>query len=131
MTPITRRTMMMHSAAGAGGLLVPAALRAAPLQVPPALFVFDTRFARSAMLAQRYRAAGASLLDPRENDLGVAWRGLIPSLLQRGQRIEGLTLWSDRMITEIFAREAGAAFSAQQISAGDAAATSLQHWHLR
>lgn len=133
MTPITRRTMMMHSAATitfAGGALVPAALRAAPLQVPPALFVFDARFARSTILAERYRAAGASLLDPRESDLGIAWRGLIPSLLQRGERIEGLTLWSDRMITEIFAREAGAAFSALEVSAGDAAATSLQHWHL-
>lgn len=135
MTPITRRTMIKRSAATAaitcaGGALMPTSLLATPSQVPPALFVFDARFARSTLLAESYRAAGASLLDPRETDLGVAWRGLIPSLLQQGQRIEGLTLWSDRLITEIFAREAGATFSSLELAAGDAAATRLQHWHL-
>ncbi len=135
MTPITRRTMIKRSAATAvitcsGGALIPTSLHATPSRVPPALFVFDARFARSTLLAESYRAAGASLLDPRETDLGVAWRGLIPSLLQQGQRIEGLTLWSDRLITEIFAREAGATFSSLELAAGDAAATRLQHWHL-
>ena len=135
MTPITRRTMIKRSAATAavtcaGGVLMPTSLHAEPAQVPPALFVFDARFARSTMLAESYSAAGTTLLDPRETDLGVAWRGLIPSLLQQGQRIEGLTLWSDRLITEIFARESGASFASLEMSAGDPAATRLQHWHL-
>lgn len=129
MTPFTRRSVLKHSAATAALIALPPSLSAAAPQVP-ALFVFDARFARSAILAESYRAAGAALLDPRESDLGVAWRGMIPSLLQQGMRIEGLTLWSDRMISEIFAREAGAAFSALEMAAGDQAATRLQHWHL-
>lgn len=135
MRSITRRSVITRGAAIAvitcsGGALMPTSLHAAPLQAPPSLFVFDARFVRSNMLADHYRAAGASLLDPRETDLGLAWRELIPTLLQQGQRIEGLTLWSDRMISEIFAREAGAAFSALEIAAGDPAATRLQHWQL-
>jgi hypothetical protein len=135
MTPITRRTLIKCGSATAamtlaGGALMPPALHAATSDATPALFVFDARFARSTMLAEHYRNAGAALLDPREADLGVAWRDLIPSLLQQGQRIDGLTLWSDRMINEIFAREAGTSFSSLEVSAGDNAATSLQHWRL-
>ena len=134
MTPITRRIMIGQSAAAltvAGGALVPGALHAAAPGDPAALFVFDARFARSVMLADSHRAAGATLLDPREIDLGVAWRETIPSLLGQGRTIEGLTLWSDRMICEIFARDAGATFTSLEVSAGDKAATKLQHWQLK
>ena len=134
MTPITRRIMIGQSAAAlavAGSAIVPGALHAATPGAPAELFVFDARFARSAMLAGSHRAAGAILLDPRETDLGVAWRETIPSLLSQGRTIEGLTLWSDRMICEIFARDAGATFTSLEISAGDNAATKLHHWRLK
>ena len=101
-----------------------------PPQAAAGLFVFDARFARSLAMAQSHLAAGAALLDPRETDLGIAWRGTIPALLDQGQRIGGLTLWSDRMISEIFAREAGRSLSSVELSAGDSAATLLQHWWL-
>jgi hypothetical protein len=135
MTAITRRVMLRHSAATAalavaGGSLMPAPLSASRSAAPAALFVFDARFARSAMLADSHREAGAILLDPRDADLGIAWRSLIPPLLQEGRRIAGLTLWSDRMICEIFARDAKATFSSQEISAGDRADTRLHHWEL-
>lgn len=133
MTPITRRTLIARGAAAtavAGFGALPARLSAAAPQGTPALFVFDARFARSAALADSHRATGAALLDPREADLGIAWREQIPALLQQGQRIEGLTMWSDKMICEIFARDAGASFTALEISAGDRADTQLQHWWL-
>ena len=136
MTSITRRIMIRQSTAAAtlsvaGGLLVPTSLQAASPTTPAALFVFDARFVRSAMLADSHHAAGAILLDPRDTDLGIAWRDLIPPLLQQGRMIAGLTLWSDRMICEIFARDAGATFSSVELSAGDKAATRLQHWRLQ
>lgn len=133
MTPITRRTLIARGAAAtavAGFGALPAVVSAAAPPGTPALFVFDARFARSMALAQSHRHSGASLLDPREADLGIAWRGQIPALLQQGQRIEGLTMWSDRLISEIFARDAGLAFHAVELSAGDSAATRLHHWWL-
>ena len=134
MTPITRRIMIGQSAAAlavASSAIIPTTLHAAEPGARAALFVFDARFARSAMLADSRLAAGAILLDPRETDLGVAWRETIPSLLKQGRTIEGLTLWSDRMICEIFARDAGATFTSLEVSAGDKAATKLQHWQLK
>ncbi len=133
MTPITRRTLIRRGAAAttvAGFVGLPSSLSAATPPGSPALFVFDARFARSAALADSHRSAGATLLDPRIADLGIAWREQIPALLQQGQRIEGLTMWSDKMICEIFARDAGASFTALEISAGDSAGTRLQHWWL-
>ena len=136
MTAMTRRMMMQHSAAAAaavslaGTAAFSSPLRAAPSQASPALFVFDARFDRSLALAESYARAGAILLDPREVDLGIAWQGLIPSLLQQGQQIEGLTLWSDRMISEIFAREHAVTFQSEEISAGTGSTSMLQQWWL-
>lgn len=136
MKPITRRTMMQHSAVTAaavslaGGAAFSSPLLAATGQASPALFVFDARFDRSVALAESYARAGAILLDPREADLGRAWQGLIPSLLQQGKRIEGLTLWSDRLISEIFAREHAVIFRAEEISAGRGSTGTLQQWWL-
>ena len=134
MTPITRRIMIGQSAAAlavGSSAIVPTSLLAAAPADPAALFVFDARFARSVMLADSHLKVGAVLLDPRETDLGVAWRETIPSLLKQGRAIEGLTLWSDRMICEIFARDAGATFTSLEVGAGDKAATKLQHWRLK
>jgi len=135
MTPITRRMLIKRGAATAAlsvaGATLPQSLRAAHIGGPTALFVFDARFDRSHSLAESYRSAGVALLDPRDTDLGIAWREVIPSLLQQGQVVEGMTLWSDRLICEIFAREAGATFSSLEIAAGDKAATTLQHWRVR
>ncbi len=133
MTPITRRTLIARGAAATAVAVfgaLPATLSAAAPNGIPALFVFDARLSRSIALAHSHRTSGAILLDPRATDLGIAWREQIPALLQQGQRIEGLTMWSDKMICEIFARDAGASFTAMEISAGDRAGTRLQHWWL-
>jgi IS5 family transposase len=136
MTLLTRRALIGHSAATAAittfasGALLAAPVKAAEPAVAPALFVFDARFARSAALAGSHGATGIALLDPRKVDLGIAWREQIPALLRQGQRIEGLTLWSDRMICEIFARDMGVPFAAEDVSAGEGTATRLQHWWL-
>ncbi len=136
MNPITRRTLIRRGAATAAlatlasGALVPSAAVATAPSRQPALFVFDARFSRSVALAHSHRANGADLLDPRADDLGVAWRGRIPGLLDQGAAIEGLTLWSDRLICEIFARDAGVAFHATSLSAASGAPTQLYHWWL-
>jgi len=133
MTPITRRTLIASGVAAtavAGFGAIPAVVSAAAPQGSPALFVFDARFARSMALAQNHRASGATLLDPRKADLGIAWRGQIAALLQQRRRIEGLTMWSDRLISEIFARDSGVAFHAMELSAGDGTAARLHHWWL-
>lgn len=135
MMPITRRTLIRHGAATAaiatmaGGGLAPA-LAAGTSDKPAALFVFDARFARSVALARSHRLAGAEVLDPRMADLGIAWRGSIPALLQQGLPVEGLTLWSDRLICEIFAREAGASFHSAPVAPGSEAASELFHWRV-
>jgi hypothetical protein len=135
MTPMTRRTLIRRSAATAafaalgGGGLAPALASEAP-GTPAALFVFDARFMRSAVLAHNHRLAGAQVLDPRVADLGIAWRGQIAALLQQGLPIEGLTLWSDRLISEIFAREAGVPFHSAAIASANSAASELYHWRV-
>lgn len=87
------------------GSLILAALTAAPpplhARTPvPALIVYDARFAASRELAAHWRALGVPTLDPREYDLGLAWRQRIPDLLEGGGGIEGSTLWSDQFICE-------------------------------
>lgn len=135
MTPITRRTLIQRGAATAafatmaGGGLAPAMATMAPV-TPAALFVFDARFTRSAALADSHRLAGAQVLDPRVADLGIAWRGQIAALLQQGLPVEGLTLWSDRLISEIFAREAGVPFHSMAMAKGSGAASELHHWRV-
>lgn len=136
MKPITRRSLLRHSAAGAvfagmaGGVSASVLAADDPSAAMPALFVFDARFVRSAALADSRRSAGSALLDPRVADLGVAWRGRIPALLEQGLPIEGLTLWSDGMISEIFARDLGASFHAVELASGSGPAAQLYHWRV-
>ena len=129
MTGLSRRGLMKG---GAGALAVaavtPAPLRAAG-QAGPALFVFDARLPLSQTAAQDMAAAGAALIDPRESDLGVAWRSRIPEMLAAGGRVEGLTLWSDCLISQIFARELGLVFTLAQVPLAEGqAGLPLYHW---
>ncbi len=131
MTGVSRRGMMKG---GAGALavatLTPGPLRAAT-GLGPAVFVFDARFALSRTAAHDHASAGAELLDPRDHDLGVAWRSRFPAVVREGRRIEGLTLWSDSLINQIFAREHGLAFTVAEVAqSDDPAALPLYHWSL-
>lgn len=101
-----RRTVLAGTAAAS--LLVAAPTFARGAAVQPSLFVFDARFAASQAAARSKQVEAVRVLDPREEDLGVAWRGTIPALLQgRAKVIAGITLWSDMFICESFAREHG------------------------
>ena len=54
------------------------------------------------------RDPGHIVIDPREEDLGLAWRKRIPVLLERYEgRLEGVTQWSDWVICQTFARQHG------------------------
>lgn len=128
---LTRRAML---AAGSGltlSSLLPAAASArasASILTRPALVVFDARFGISALLAERQAALGAATLDPRDHDLGPAWRGQMAGLLDAGGRIEGLTLWSDRLVCEILARDSGHPFAASKRPLASPDGALLYHW---
>lgn len=129
MTGLSRRGLMKG---GAGALAVaavtPARLRAAG-GATPALFVFDARLPLSQTAARDMAATGSALIDPRESDLGVAWRSRIPALVAGGGSVEGLTLWSDCLISQIFAREHGLSFVQSQVRPADGpAGLPLYHW---
>lgn len=129
MTGLSRRGLMK----GGAGALAVAAVTAAPLRAAgiggPALFVYDARLPLSQTAAQDRAAAGAALIDPRESDLGVAWRSRIPEVLSAGGSVEGLTLWSDCLISQIFAREHGLDFTLAEVPQADGrAGLPLYHW---
>jgi hypothetical protein len=94
----------------------------------PALFVYDGRFPFSRQFAEQWQMAGVAILDPREHDLGLAWREHIPGLLEGGGRIEGATLWSDRFICETFARERGMTVSPVDVKPSGMPGDELRHW---
>ncbi len=77
-----RRTAMKLGGTAALAALVPGAALAA--NAPPRLFVFDSRYPASREAAERWRSRGAALLDPRERDLGPAWRQEIKRALDNG-----------------------------------------------
>ena len=128
---LTRRAVL---AAGSGltlSSLLPAAASAstsASVLTGPALVVFDARFGLSALLAEHQAARGAATLDPRDYDLGLAWRGQMAGLLDAGERIEGLTLWSDRLVCEILARDSGHPFAASARPLASPDGAMLYHW---
>jgi hypothetical protein len=101
-----RRTAIKLGGIAALAALAPGAALAA--ETTPHLFVFDARYARSRAAAGHWRDRGVGLLDPRERDLGLAWRDEIPRIIERGGEIAGLTPWSDRLLCEMMGRELGA-----------------------
>ena len=121
-----RRTLIKGSMAIAALGAMPAALRAQG--VAPAVFVYDRRFAASRQLAQEWAGQGVAILDPREHDLGLAWRGHIPQLLASGGAIAGATLWSDRFICETFARDHGRSQVMHDLHLPDASGGALRQW---
>lgn len=126
MIGMTRRGVMKG---GAGVLAVSAMTPGAVLAAGGdlALFLFDARLPLSQTAAQDMATSGVNLLDPRTSDLGVAWRGQIPAALAAGGAVSGLTLWSDCLISQIFAREQGLPFSYAEVPQ-DAGGLPLYHW---
>ncbi len=123
-----RRTLMKGSVALAALGAFPASLRAQGRK--PAIFIYDARFAASRELAESWKQQGVAILDPREHDLGNAWRKTIPALLARGGGIAGATMWSDRFICETFAREHGLAAQPQDVPLPGAGGATLRLWEI-
>ena len=97
----------------------------------PGVFVADARFAASAAAALERRKLGVTVIDPREEDLGIAWRRRIPELLeQNGLPMEGVTLWSDLMISQTFARRHGLRLVQSSREMVSDPAAGLHHWKL-
>ncbi|MFC3099035.1 hypothetical protein [Alteraurantiacibacter palmitatis] len=124
---LTRRDVLAAGSALAAAATLPGQALAASAK-GPALVVFDARFGLSAHLAERRAARGAATLDPRDHDLGLAWRVQLAGLLDAGEHIEGLTLWSDRLVCEILARDAGHAFVASERPQASPEGAMLYHW---
>ncbi len=123
---MTRRTLVKGTAALGAMAAVPSVLHARASRT--ALFVYDVRFLPSRDLGARWQAAGVPVLDPRDEDLGTAWRRRIPDLLAEGGTIAGATLWSDRMICEIFGRERG--LVPADLPAAPDFPAGMSHWSL-
>ncbi|HEU4652305.1 MAG TPA: hypothetical protein VFS49_12900, partial [Croceibacterium sp.] len=106
MTRFERRSVLMAGGVIALGMGLPCSLRAS--SAPAGVFVVDRRFAISEAAGRDRRACGALVVDPRDEDLGIGWRGAIPSWLNHNlATLEGVTLWSDFVICEALARTFG------------------------
>ena len=124
-----RRTVLKGTLA-IGSLAALGTIPFAAARAAPAIFIFDDRFPASRLLAQGWQALGVPILDPRDHDLGIAWRGHIPSLLEAGGTLEGATLWSDRWVCETFARAHGLALMVDQAALPGPAGGGLSRWRL-
>ena len=101
-----RRSILKAGAVTAAMLWLPGDLRAASWR--PGVFVVDRRFRVSQAIARDRSRRGAMIVDPRAEDLGISWRDRIPEWLDRNEAIvEGVTLWSDLIICEVFGRTLG------------------------
>lgn len=104
MTGFNRRSLIKATVATGTALCMPGSLSAAAKI--PGVFVVDRRFAASTAAALERAALGTMVIDPRQDDLGIAWRNRIPKWLENhGRLMEGVTLWADLVICEAFARE--------------------------
>ena len=110
MAGFDRRTVIKGTLVAGAVLSTPSLARAAALR--PSVFVADSRFRPSAAAALEWSKLGVAVIEARRDDLGIAWRRRIPSLLARdGGGIAGLTLWSDLLICQMLAREHGLALA--------------------
>ena len=128
---LTRRRALAAGAAAGVFAAFPVAAMARAGRLPQ-LFIFDARFAPSRDAARHMASLGVATLDPRVRDLGVAWReDIAPMVAQGNNSLAGMTLWSDRLICETFAREHG--LSLEELSGGQGQAElphGLSHWAL-
>lgn len=124
-----RRSILKAGAVTGAAICLPGELCAAGRR--PGVFVVDRRFAVSEAVARDRRERGALVIDPRLEDLGISWRGPIPRWLDDNEAIvEGVTLWSDFVICEAFARTVGLALAGPPQPAASAADRGLHRWLL-
>ena len=129
MPEFDRRSVIKAAVATGTTLCIPGHLRAAARS--PGVFVVDRRFAASAAAASDRAAWGALVIDPRREDLGIAWRQRIPQWLEHHDgAIEGVTLWTDLVICQAFARDHRLAFVRPPEPVQPVRAPGLQRWML-
>jgi hypothetical protein len=129
MMRVERRSILKAGAVTAAVLCWPGDLRAAGS--PARVFVVDRRFAVSEAVARDRRRRGAQIVDPREEDLGISWRGRIPKWLDRHEAIvEGVTLWSDSIICGAFGRTFGLRLATPLRPVALTVDEGLHHWLL-
>jgi hypothetical protein len=105
MIQLARRQVMAGGIAGGLAMIAPVA--SANAIQPIGAFFFDERFGPSSREARAHRAAGVAVFDGRRDDLGRVWRRDMPTLLEGGSGVAGLTPWSDLLIAELSARDLG------------------------
>ena len=126
---LERRSILKGGAAATAALCLPGELGAAGTRA--GVFVVDRRFAVSEAVARDRRERGALVVDPRQEDLGVSWRGRIPEWLGDNEAsVEGVTLWSDFVICQTFARSCGLRLVGAPQPAASAAEQGLHRWLL-
>lgn len=128
---IDRRTMLAGTAAAAG-IVVANPSFAQMLRNRTSLFIYDARFDVSRQAAKQMAAQNIPFLDPRDRDLGVAWREDIPAMLADPNAIiAGMTLWSDQFVCESFGRDHGLSLSIGDTPSGPSGRDiGLQAWVL-
>jgi hypothetical protein len=129
MAELDRRTVIRGALACGVVLSVSSVAGAA---VPrPSVFVVDTRFPPSAAAALDWTKLGVAVIEARREDLGIAWRKRIPDLLARnGGGIAGMTLWSDLLICQMFARGHGLVLDGPPRAVAPAVDAGLHYWML-
>lgn len=130
MIDVDRRTMLGGTAAAMLLAAKPAFAMAG--EKLPALFIYDQRVPASRLAAEQLAARNVPVLDPRERDLGLAWREEIPRIVVRGGvSIAGITMWSDQFICESFGRDHGLTLKVLRALGADAnGANGAQEWVL-
>lgn len=129
MAGLDRRTVIKSALTAGAVLSVPSVARAAAPRT--SVFVVDTRFLPSATAALEWRKMGAAVIDARLDGLGTAWRKRIPDLLAgNGGGVAGITLWSDMLICQMFAREHGLVLASSPRAAARAVDAGLHSWML-
>ena len=129
MAQLDRRTVIKGTLAAGAVLSAPSVARATAPRT--SVFVVDTRFLPSATTALEWEKLGAAVIDTRHDDLGNAWRRRIPDLLARnGGGVAGITLWSDMLICQMFAREHGLVLASPPRAVAPAVDAGLHYWML-
>ena len=129
MAELDRRTVIKGALAAGAVLSVPSVATAAASRA--SVFVVDTRFLPFAKAALDWRKRGATVIDARLEDLGTAWRKRIPGLLAgNGGGVAGITLWSDLLICQMFAREHGLVLGRPARPVAPAVDAGLRYWIL-
>lgn len=128
---ISRRQAVQGLAATGAAAAVPATAAQTAVEPPPSVVIHDGRYSACAAFAAALTSPGVLVVDSHSRDIGLAWRDEIAAQLRaRPGRVEGLSLYADRFICEVMARDLGLALTEWRIDAKPGERPGLFRWTL-